>query len=109
MVPYSATQLYSYEVFKRAFAGRDGKLSVPARLSAGACAGMTATLAHPRPNPPCVHAELFLVPVSATRHRIEIWFAATLVWRLCDTMFFNAAFQGLSKGPGACVCNDFFA
>lgn len=49
MVPYSATQLYSYEVFKRAFAGRDGKLSVPARLGAGACAGMTATLARPPP------------------------------------------------------------
>ncbi|KAK9836298.1 hypothetical protein WJX81_003355 [Elliptochloris bilobata] len=44
VVPYSATQLYSYEVLKRAFADRDGKLSVPARLGAGACAGMTATL-----------------------------------------------------------------
>ena len=51
VVPYSATQLYSYEVFKRAFAGRDGKLSVPARLGAGACAGMTATLARPRSQP----------------------------------------------------------
>jgi len=44
VIPYSATQLYSYEVLKRAFSDRDGKLSVPARLSAGACAGMTATL-----------------------------------------------------------------
>ena len=81
MVPYSATQLYSYEVFKRAFAGCDGKLSVPARLGAGACAGMTATLARPRPNPPCVHGELFFVPVSVTRHQIKIcllphWFGA---------------------------------
>ena len=44
VIPYSATQLYSYEVLKKAFADRDGKLSVPARLGAGACAGMAATL-----------------------------------------------------------------
>lgn len=44
VVPYSAAQLYSYEVFKKTFQDEDGKLSVPRRLAAGACAGMAATL-----------------------------------------------------------------
>lgn len=44
MVPYSAAQLYSYEVFKRWFQDTDGNLSVQRRLAAGACAGMTATI-----------------------------------------------------------------
>ena len=44
VIPYSAMQLYSYEVFKRLFSGPKGSLSVQGRLAAGACAGMTATL-----------------------------------------------------------------
>jgi hypothetical protein len=44
VVPYSAAQLYSYEVFKQAFADEKGDLSVQKRLMAGAAAGMTATL-----------------------------------------------------------------
>ena len=44
VVPYSAAQLYSYEVFKQMFADEEGKLSVRKRLMAGAAAGMTATL-----------------------------------------------------------------
>jgi solute carrier family 25 (mitochondrial phosphate transporter), member 23/24/25/41 len=44
VVPYSAAQLYSYEVFKKWFAEEDGRLPVHKRLAAGACAGMTATL-----------------------------------------------------------------
>lgn len=44
VVPYSAAQLYSYEVFKQMFVDEDGKLSVRKRLMAGAAAGMTATL-----------------------------------------------------------------
>lgn len=48
VVPYSAAQLYSYEVFKQAFADENGQLSVRNRLFAGAAAGMTATLlTHP--------------------------------------------------------------
>lgn len=48
VVPYSAAQLYSYEVFKRLFQDERGELSVHRRLLAGACAGMTATiLTHP--------------------------------------------------------------
>ena len=43
-MPYSAAQLYSYEVFKKVFQDKDGKLSVQRRLAAGACAGMAATL-----------------------------------------------------------------
>eukprot|EP00891_Asterochloris_glomerata_P001559 jgi/Astpho2/1559/e_gw1.00026.53.1_t len=44
VVPYSATQLYSYEVLKRRFRNKRGELTVPARLAAGGCAGMVATL-----------------------------------------------------------------
>jgi solute carrier family 25 (mitochondrial phosphate transporter), member 23/24/25/41 len=48
VVPYSAAQLYSYEVFKHWFVDNDGNLSVQRRLAAGAAAGMTATLlTHP--------------------------------------------------------------
>jgi solute carrier family 25 phosphate transporter 23/24/25/41 len=44
VVPYSAAQLYSYELFKKSFQDKNGKLSVTKRLAAGACAGMMATL-----------------------------------------------------------------
>ncbi|CAI5499308.1 unnamed protein product [Closterium sp. Naga37s-1] len=44
IIPYSAVQLFAYEMYKKAFLGKDGELSVPARLAAGACAGMTSTL-----------------------------------------------------------------
>jgi solute carrier family 25 phosphate transporter 23/24/25/41 len=44
VVPYSAAQLYAYELFKTRFADAEGHLSVPRRLSAGACAGMAASL-----------------------------------------------------------------
>ena len=44
VVPYSAAQLCSYELYKHIFRNEEGKLSVVARLGAGACAGMTATL-----------------------------------------------------------------
>lgn len=44
VLPYSAMQLCSYEFFKRVLAREDGTLSVPARLTAGACAGMASTL-----------------------------------------------------------------
>ncbi|BDA48379.1 probable envelope ADP,ATP carrier protein, chloroplastic [Coccomyxa sp. Obi] len=46
VVPYSAIQLCSYEAAKRYLRNKEtGDLSVPARLAAGAFAGMTATLA----------------------------------------------------------------
>lgn len=45
--PYSAAQLSANDFYKRNLA-TDGELSVPMRLTAGACAGMTATaLTHP--------------------------------------------------------------
>jgi solute carrier family 25 (mitochondrial phosphate transporter), member 23/24/25/41 len=46
--PYSAAQLMSNDQYKRLLANPDGELTVPRRLVAGACAGMTATaLTHP--------------------------------------------------------------
>ncbi|CAA0832839.1 Probable envelope ADP-ATP carrier protein-chloroplastic [Striga hermonthica] len=44
VIPYSAVQLFAYETYKKLFQGKDGELSVIARLAAGACAGMTSTL-----------------------------------------------------------------
>lgn len=46
--PYSAGQLMTNDMYKRLLANHDGELTVPRRLMAGACAGMTATaLTHP--------------------------------------------------------------
>lgn len=46
--PYSAAQLAANDQYKRMVAGEGGELTVPRRLVAGACAGMTATaLTHP--------------------------------------------------------------
>ena len=44
VVPYSATQLYSYEVLKKRFQNDKGELTISARLAAGGLAGMVATL-----------------------------------------------------------------
>jgi solute carrier family 25 phosphate transporter 23/24/25/41 len=45
--PYSAAQLSANDFYKRLIAG-EGELTVPMRLAAGACAGMTATaVTHP--------------------------------------------------------------
>ncbi|KAJ4978431.1 hypothetical protein NE237_009211 [Protea cynaroides] len=44
IIPYSAVQLFAYEVYKKLFSGKNGELSVIGRLAAGACAGMTSTL-----------------------------------------------------------------
>ncbi|CAI8612851.1 unnamed protein product [Vicia faba] len=43
VIPYSAVQLFAYETYKKLFRRQNGELSVVARLSAGAFAGMTAT------------------------------------------------------------------
>ncbi|KAI5082479.1 hypothetical protein GOP47_0002222 [Adiantum capillus-veneris] len=44
LIPYSAIQLTSYELYKKLFKDEDKELSVVQRLAAGACAGMTSTL-----------------------------------------------------------------
>lgn len=44
IIPYSAVQLFAYEVYKKLFRKKDAELSVLGRLAAGACAGMTSTL-----------------------------------------------------------------
>ncbi|XP_022151582.1 probable envelope ADP,ATP carrier protein, chloroplastic [Momordica charantia] len=43
VIPYSAVQLFAYEIYKKIFRGKDGELSVLGRLAAGASAGMTST------------------------------------------------------------------
>ncbi|CAJ1948778.1 unnamed protein product [Sphenostylis stenocarpa] len=43
VIPYSAVQLFAYEIYKKIFKGKDGELSVVGRLAAGAFAGMTST------------------------------------------------------------------
>lgn len=44
VVPYSATQLYSYELLKKRFQNEKGEMSIPTRLACGGLAGMIATL-----------------------------------------------------------------
>ncbi|XP_027349030.1 thylakoid ADP,ATP carrier protein, chloroplastic-like [Abrus precatorius] len=43
VIPYSAVQLFAYEIYKKIFRGENGELSVVGRLAAGAFAGMTST------------------------------------------------------------------
>ncbi|KAI4328681.1 hypothetical protein L6164_021016 [Bauhinia variegata] len=43
IIPYSAVQLFAYEIYKKIFRGKNGELSVVGRLAAGAFAGMTST------------------------------------------------------------------
>ncbi|KAE9611046.1 putative mitochondrial carrier protein [Lupinus albus] len=43
VIPYSAVQLFAYEIYKKIFRGKNGELSVVGRLAAGAFAGMTST------------------------------------------------------------------
>lgn len=43
ILPYSATQLSSYEFYKSVVQKEDGSIPLPLRLVASACAGMTAT------------------------------------------------------------------
>jgi len=48
VMPYSACQFTSYDVFKSKMVGEDGKLSPGQRVIAGALAGITATsFTHP--------------------------------------------------------------
>ncbi|KAG0473638.1 hypothetical protein HPP92_015495 [Vanilla planifolia] len=43
IIPYSAVQLFAYEVYKKLLSSKNGELSVIGRLCAGALAGMTST------------------------------------------------------------------
>ncbi|CAL0324716.1 unnamed protein product [Lupinus luteus] len=43
VIPYSAVQLFAYEIYKKIFRGKNDELSVVGRLAAGAFAGMTST------------------------------------------------------------------
>ncbi|XP_061366120.1 thylakoid ADP,ATP carrier protein, chloroplastic-like isoform X2 [Gastrolobium bilobum] len=43
VIPYSAVQLFAYEIYKKIFREQNGELSVVGRLTAGAFAGMTST------------------------------------------------------------------
>ena len=73
--PYSAAQLSANDFFKRRLA-TNGELSIPLRLTAGACAGMTATaLTHPLdtvrlrlalPNHAYKGAQLWALPLRHT-------------------------------------------
>lgn len=66
VVPYSAIQLCSYELAKKQLRDPEtGSLSVPARLAAGAFAGMTATLV-------CRPSECFGVFFVCTLARSEV-------------------------------------
>ncbi|KAH1162685.1 hypothetical protein GYH30_001261, partial [Glycine max] len=43
VIPYSAVQLFAYEIYKKIFKGNDGELSVVGRLAAGTFADMIST------------------------------------------------------------------
>ncbi len=64
VVPYSATQLYSYEVLKKRFQNEKGELSISSRLAAGALAGMVATLVS------CLYKMLHGILPAADAHQL---------------------------------------
>lgn len=77
VVPYSATQLYSYEVLKKRFQNEKGELSLSARLAAGGLAGMTATLVPPRTSA-LLHGSDHAPSACTLRHVLSICSACSL-------------------------------
>lgn len=87
VVPYSAAQLYSYEVFKKVFQEEDGSLSVQRRLAAGACAGMAATL--------------LTYPLDMLRFRIAVDPSCRTIGGAVTTLLREGRGAALYRGLGA--------
>jgi solute carrier family 25 (mitochondrial phosphate transporter), member 23/24/25/41 len=88
VLPYSATQLCAYEALKRALADKEtGDLSLPARLLAGAAAGMGATAA--------TH------PLDTLRLRMAVDPASPTLTAAARTLLASGGPRALYRGLGA--------
>ncbi|GAQ89531.1 hypothetical protein KFL_005330060 [Klebsormidium nitens] len=86
ILPYSAVQLFSYEFFKKCFKGKRDELSVPGRLAAGACAGMTSTL--------------ITFPLDTLRFKMAVEPEMRTMSQAAVTLFRNEGLAGYYRGLG---------
>lgn len=86
IVPYSAVQLVAYEAYKKIFKGEDKELSVPGRLAAGACAGMTSTL--------------ITYPLDVLRLRLVVDPASKSMLQVASTMLREEGLASFYRGLG---------
>ncbi|MCO5602145.1 hypothetical protein L7F22_056273 [Adiantum nelumboides] len=85
VIPYSAVQLLSYELYKKLFKG-DKELSVAGRLGAGACAGMTSTLV--------------TYPLDVLRLRLAVDPACKSMIQVATTMLREEGLSSFYRGLG---------
>ncbi|KAK9856427.1 hypothetical protein WJX84_003372 [Apatococcus fuscideae] len=93
VIPYSATQLYSYEVLKRMLRGPDGQLSLPARFTAGGCAGIIASLV--------------TYPLDTLRLRLAVDPAARSLKGASRVLFREGSYQAYFRGLGPSLIGIF--
>lgn len=86
IVPYSAVQLFAYEFYKGRFMGDRTELTVPSRLAAGACAGMTSTLV--------------TYPLDVLRLRMALETSNKGIAAVAMTMVREEGFRSLYRGLG---------
>lgn len=86
IVPYSAVQLFAYELYKKLFKAKDKELSVAGRLAAGACAGMTSTLV--------------TYPLDVVRLRLAVEPACKSMTQVMTTMLREEGLSSFYKGLG---------
>lgn len=86
VIPYSAVQLLSYELYKKLFKGNDKELSVAGRLAAGACAGMTSTLV--------------TYPLDVLRLRLAVDPACKTMAQVASTMLREEGLSSFYRGLG---------
>ncbi|MCO5582182.1 hypothetical protein L7F22_036072 [Adiantum nelumboides] len=86
VIPYSAVQLLSYELYKKLFKGDNKELSVAGRLGAGACAGMTSTLV--------------TYPLDVLRLRLAVDPACKSMIQVATTMLREEGLSSFYRGLG---------
>ncbi|KAI5075997.1 hypothetical protein GOP47_0008062 [Adiantum capillus-veneris] len=86
VIPYSAVQLLSYELYKKLFKGNNKELSVAGRLVAGACAGMTSTLV--------------TYPLDVLRLRLAVDPACKTMAQVASTMLREEGLSSFYRGLG---------
>ncbi|XP_024393427.1 probable envelope ADP,ATP carrier protein, chloroplastic isoform X2 [Physcomitrium patens] len=86
VIPYSAVQLFAYEVYKKLFKGDNEELPVVGRLAAGACAGMTSTLV--------------TYPLDVLRLRLAVDPTTRSMGQVVGTMLREEGLKSFYKGLG---------
>ncbi|OIW07453.1 hypothetical protein TanjilG_24315 [Lupinus angustifolius] len=86
VIPYSAVQLFAYEIYKKLFRRQDGELSVVGRLAAGAFAGMTSTF--------------ITYPLDVLRLRLAVEPGSRTMTAVALSMLKEEGFASFYKGLG---------